>query len=50
LDAAFSIALMSFGIYAGVRLWKIKPNAVPIAKKLNWNFCFSPSDSILFHQ
>jgi ribosomal protein L37AE/L43A len=33
LDAAISIALMSFGIYAGVRLWKVKPNAVRIAKR-----------------
>lgn len=33
IDAVFSIALTGFSIYAGVALWKIRPNAVKIAKK-----------------
>ena len=32
-DIVFTVALMSFGVYAGVRLLKVKPNAVRIAKR-----------------
>lgn len=32
-DAVISVPLMFFGIYAGVRLWKIRPNAVRTAKR-----------------
>jgi len=32
LEAAITLLLICFGIYAGVRLWKIKPKAVRLAK------------------
>jgi hypothetical protein len=32
-DFVVSVALMSFGIYAGIGLYRVKPNAVRIAKK-----------------
>jgi hypothetical protein len=32
-DMAVSIAIMSFGIYAGIRLLQLKPNAVRVAKR-----------------
>ena len=33
IDSVLSIALIGFSIYAGIALWKIRPNAVKIAKK-----------------
>lgn len=33
IDAVLSIALTGFSIYAGIALWKIRTNAVKIAKK-----------------
>ncbi|RKY29009.1 MAG: hypothetical protein DRP79_01555 [Planctomycetota bacterium] len=32
IDCVLSVGLMSFSVYAGIALWRIKPNAVKIAK------------------
>jgi len=33
IDIILSAAMMSFSLYAGISLWRIKPNAVRVAKK-----------------